>query len=126
MNPTTHADGGALGISRWQVAAIARARATNPRFQAFPIVNQLTVRCSVPHAALSGGTLPGMCATVAEPFGSPVRCVTFTEGWRPAMKSKLRTRGWVVSFGRNGRIQSTRAIVPAPQPWEHGDRGCYR
>src|SRR5260370_34750693 len=46
LGATTHADMGDLGISKWQVAAIARARATNPRFGIFPIVNQLTGRCA--------------------------------------------------------------------------------
>jgi hypothetical protein len=128
LNPSTHADGGDEGISKWQVAAIARAHATNPSFQSFPIVNQLTVRCAIQHAGPSGGTLPGMCATVAEPFGQPVRCVAFTEGWQLSAKSKLHTRGWLVRFDRNGHIQSTRAAAHAPQPWAHGvrRRGCYR
>jgi hypothetical protein len=58
LNPTTHADGGELGISRFQVAAIARARATSPRFQMFPSVNQLAVRCAIPHASPSGARCP--------------------------------------------------------------------
>jgi hypothetical protein len=61
MNPTTHAAGIDLGISKWQVAAIAKARATSPRFQMFPSVNQLAVRCPIPHASPSGGTLSGAC-----------------------------------------------------------------
>jgi len=122
LGATTHADMGDLGISKWQVAAIARARATSPRFQMFPIVNQLTVRCAIPNARRSGGTLPGMCATVANPFGKPVRCVTFTEGWRPTAKSKLHTAAWVVRFSREGRIQSTSTEAHAPQPWAVGGK----
>ena len=115
LNPTTHADGGDLGISRFQVAAIARARATSPRFQMFPSVNQLAVRCAIPHASPSGGTLSGACLTTALPFGSPVRCVAFSEAWRPSAGSKLRTRGWVVTFSRDGQLQSTRAAAHPPQ-----------
>ena len=115
LNPTTHADGGDLGISRFQVAAIARARATSPRFQMFPSVNQLAVRCAIPHARPSGGTLSGACLTTALPFGSPVRCVAFSEAWRPSAGSKLRTRGWVVTFSREGQLQSTRAVAHPPQ-----------
>jgi hypothetical protein len=54
LNPTTRADGGDSGISRFQLAAIARARATSRRFGIFPSVNQLTVRCAIPHASPSG------------------------------------------------------------------------
>jgi len=124
LGATTHADMGDLGISKWQVAAIARARATNPRFGIFPIVNQLTVRCAIPHASPSGGTLPGMCATIANPFGKPVRCVTFTQGWRPTPKSKLHTAAWVVRFSRDGGVQSTSEEAHPPQPWATGDRTC--
>ena len=124
LNPTTHADGGDSGISRFQVAAIARARATSRRFEIFPSVNQLTVRCSIPHASPSGSTLRGMCATVAMPFGRPVRCVAFAEGWRPTAKSRLNTAAWVVRFSRDGRVQSTSTEAHPPQPWATGDRTC--
>ena len=124
LGATTHADMGDVGISKWQVAAIARARATSPRFQMFPIVNQLTVRCSIPHASPAGSALPGMCATIANPFGKPVRCVTFTEGWRPTAQSKLHTAAWVVRFNRNGHVQSTSTEAQPPQPWATGDRTC--
>jgi hypothetical protein len=124
LNPTTHADGGDMGITRSQVAAIARARATSPRFRIFPSVNQLTVRCAIPHASPPGDTLRGMCATVAMPFGKPVRCVAFTEGWRPSAGSTLRTRAWVVTFGRDGHVRSTRESAHPPQPWATGDRSC--
>jgi hypothetical protein len=124
LNPTTHADGGEEGISRFQVAAIARARATSPRFRIFPSVNQLTVRCAVPHASPSGGTLRGMCRTIAMPFGKPVRCVTFTEGWRPTATSKLNTAAWVVRFDPDGHVQSTSTEAHPPQPWATGDRTC--
>ena len=124
LDPKTHADMGDLGIAKYQVAAIARARATSPRFRMFPIVNQLTVRCAIPHASPSGGTLPGMCATIANPFGKPVRCVTFTEGWRPTAKSKLHTAAWVVRFSRDGGLRSTSTEAHPPQPWATGDRTC--
>lgn len=124
LGATNHADMGDQGISRWQVAAIARARATSPRFRIFPIVNQLTVRCAIPHASPSGGTLAGMCATIAMPFGKPVQCVTFTEGWRPTATSKLQTAAWVVKFNRPGHVQSTSREAHPPQPWAIGDRTC--
>jgi hypothetical protein len=124
LDAKTHADGGDTGISRFQVAAIAKARHLSPRFQEFPIVNQLTVRCAIPHASPSGGTLPGMCATIANPFGKPVRCVTFTEGWRPTAKSKLNTAAWLVRFSRDGGVQSTSKEAHPPQPWATGDRSC--
>ncbi len=125
LNPTTHADSlGAMGISQWQVAAIARAKATSPRFGIFPSVNQLTVRCAVPHASPSGGTVRGMCATIAMPFAKPVRRVTFSEGWRPTTGSKLSRRGWVVRFSRDGHVKSTRKTAHPPQPWAVGDRTC--
>ena len=117
LNPTTHADGGEVGISRFQVAAIARARATRPRFAMFPSVVQLTVRCAVPHASPAGGTLRGMCGTTALPFGKPVRCVAFSEAWRPRAASRLRIRGWVVTFGRDGQVQSIQAAAHPPQRW---------
>jgi hypothetical protein len=118
LNPTTHADGGESGISRFQVAAIAKARRLSPRFLKFPAVDQLTVRCAIP-----GGSLRGMCATVAMPFGKPVRCVAFTEAWRPSAGSKLTTRGWVVTFSRDGQVTSARKIARPPQPWAGGLRG---
>lgn len=122
LGAKTHADMGDLGISKWQVAAIAKARATSPRFQMFPIVNQLTIRCSIPNVGRSGGTLPGMCATVAQPYGKPVGCIAFTEGWRPTAKSTLHTAAWVVRFSREGRVQSTSVKARAPQPWAVGGR----
>jgi hypothetical protein len=129
MNPTTHANGGVLGISKWQVAAIARARATSLRFQIFPSVNQLTIRCGigVPHLNPSGrgGPVRGMCGTTALPFGGPVRCVAFSEAWRPSATSKLRTRGWVVTFSRDGHVQSTRPAAHPPQHWSgHQPETC--
>ena len=124
LNPTTRADGGDSGISRFQVAAIARARATSRRFGIFPSVNQLTVRCAIPHASPSGSTLRGMCATIAMPFGKPVRCVAFTEGWRQTAKSRLNTAAWVVRFSRDGHVQSTSKETHPPQPWATGDRTC--
>ena len=117
LNPTTHADGGEVGISRFQVAAIARARATSPRFAIFPSVNQLTVRCAVQHASPSGGTLRGMCGTTALPFGEPVRCVAFSEAWRSSAASRLRIRGWVVTFSRDGQVLSTHPAAHPPQRW---------
>jgi hypothetical protein len=117
MNPTTHADGGSLGISRFQVAAIARARQVSSRFRQFPAVNQLTVRCAISRPGARGGTLPGMCETTALPFGKPVRCVAFSEAWRPSASSKLRTRGWVVTFSRTGQVQTTRPAAHPPQRW---------
>ncbi len=124
LNPTTHADGGDSGISRFQVAAIARARATSPRFQMFPSVNQLAVRCAIPHASPSGGTLSGACLTTALPFGKPVRCVAFSEAWRPSAASKLSTRGWVVTFSRDGQVQSIRAAAHPPQRDGHQPNTC--
>jgi hypothetical protein len=128
LGATTHADMGDQGISRWQVAAIARARATSPRFGTFPSVNQLTVRCTIPNPNLGpqGDTLPGaMCATLALPFGEPVRCVVFSEAWRPSAASRLQTRGWIVAFSRDGRVQSTRATAHPPQPWSgHQPNTC--
>lgn len=122
---TTHADVGDLGISRWQVAAIARARATNARFGVFPIVNQLTVRCRTTPPSEQGGTVPGVCATVALPFGGPVRCVAFIEAWRPSAASELRTRGWIVGFGRNGDVQSTHLTAHPIPPWNgHQPNTC--
>lgn len=115
MNPTTHAAGIDLGISKWQVAAIARARATSTRFQMFPSVNQLAVRCPIPHASPSGRTLSGACLTTALPFGSPVHCVAFSETWRPSAESKLRTRGWLVTFSPDGQVQSIRTAAHPPQ-----------
>lgn len=125
LNPTTHADGGDLGISRFQVAAIAEARQLSPRFQRFPAVNQLTVRCVIPPPDTQGGTLSGMCATIALPFGKPVRCVEFSEAWRASAGSKLSTRGWIVTFSRDGHVQSTRITAHPSRPWASGQpRTC--
>lgn len=111
------ADGGDIGISRFQVAAIAKARSLSPRFQKFPPVNQLNVRCAIAPARAQGPTQSGMCATIAEPFGKPVRCVAFSEAWRARPASKLSTRGWVVTFSRGGQVQSTYSTAYPPQPW---------
>jgi hypothetical protein len=119
LGATTHADMGDLGISKWQVAAIARARATNPRFGIFPIVNQLTVRCAIPNLNLGPppDRLHGICATMALPFGGPVRCVGFIMGWRSSAGGKMNTAAWIVRFGRNGHIQSTSKVADPPPPW---------
>jgi hypothetical protein len=114
------ADGGDIGISRFQVAAIAKARSLSPRFQKFPAVNQLTVRCAIGPAKARGRTQSGMCATIAEPFGKPVRCVAFSEAWRPSPGSRLSMRGWVVTFSRGGHVQSTYTTAYPPQPWAGG------
>jgi hypothetical protein len=128
LGATTHADMGDLGISRWQVAAIARARATNSRFGIFPIVNQLTVRCAIPNPNLSvtPDTLAGgMCATIALPFGRPVQCVGFIEAWRPSAAGKLHTRGWIVRFSRDGHVQSTQLKAHPIPPWNgHQPNTC--
>lgn len=122
---TKLADYGDIGISRFQVAAIAKARSLSPRFQKFPSVNQLTVRCAIPPSETHRATLPGACATVALPFGKPVACVAFIEAWRPTAESKLSTRGWVITFGRNGHVESTRAIVHPSVPWNgHQPNTC--
>jgi hypothetical protein len=117
---TKLAEYGDVGISRFQVAAIAKARSLSPRFQKFPAVNQLTVRCAIPPRGNQGGSLPGMCATIAEPFGKPVRCVAFSEAWRPRPGSTLSTDGWVVTFDRDGHVQSTWMTTHPPQTWAGG------
>jgi hypothetical protein len=125
LNPTTHADGGDMGISRFQVAAIAKARRLSPRFRPFPAVNQLTVRCAVPNQGAPGGVLPGMCATIALPFGKPVRCVAFSEAFRLDAFTKLIKAGWVVKFSRDGHFQSIRRTARPPQPWSgHQPNTC--
>ncbi len=124
LDATTHVDGGDSEINSSEVAAIAKARATSPRFAKFPIVNQLTVRCAIRNAGPTGRTLPGMCATIAMPFGGGVRCVAFTQGWRPRAGSKLHTAAWVVRFDRDGHVQSTKRDANPPQPWAVGDRRC--
>ena len=125
LGATTHADMGDLGISKWQVAAIAKARAANSRFGIFPIVNQLTVRCAITPPNEQGGTLPGMCNTLALPFEGPVRCVAFIEAWRPSAASKLQTRGWIVGFSRDGDVQSTRLTAHPIPPWNgHQPNTC--
>ena len=127
LGATTHADMGDVGISKYQVAAIARARAASPRFQMFPSVNQLTVRCRVPNPnnGAVGYELPGICATIALPFGKPVRCIAFTMGWRPSSGAKMHTAAWIVRFDRHGHIQSTRKAADPPQPWDgHQPNTC--
>lgn len=122
---TKLADYGDIGISRFQVAAIAEARSLSPRFQKFPSVNQLTVRCAIPPPETHRGTLPGMCATMALPFGKSVQCVAFIDAWRPAAESKLSTRGWVVTFSRNGHVESTQAVAHPSVPWNgHQPNTC--
>ena len=124
LGSASHADMGEVGISRFQVAAIARARATSPRFSVFPSVNQFTVRCTIPNPELGAlrVTLPdAMCATVALPFGGHVRCVAFIEAWRPSATSELHTHGWIVRFGRGGHVQSTHPTAHPTPPW-NGDQ----
>jgi hypothetical protein len=127
---TKLADYGDIGISRFQVAAIAKARATSTRYEIFPSVNQLTVRCAIPNPNLSvsADTLPrGMCATIALPFGKPVRCVAFIEAWRPSAASKLHTRGWIVRFSRDGHVQSTHVTDHPALPWNgHQPQTCSK
>lgn len=119
---------GDSGISKWQVAAIAKARAMHPQFAIFPSVNQLTVRCKVPNPGFGavGYKVPGICATMALPFGAPVRCVAFIMGWRPSEAGgKMNTAAWVVSFDGNGHIESTRNVSDPPPPWNgHQARTC--
>jgi hypothetical protein len=127
LGAKTHADMGDVGISKWQVAAIAKARSEHPQFAIFPSVNQLTVRCKVPNRGLGavGSKLPGMCNTMALPFGGPVRCVAFITGWRPSAGAKMNTSAWVVSFDGNGHIESTRSVSDPPPPWNgHQPRTC--
>ena len=128
LNPTTHADGGVGGaISRFQLAAIAKAKAANPQFAMFPSVNQLTVRCRAPNPNMGavGYKLPGICATVALPFGKPVRCVAFTMGWRQSARAKMNVAAWVVRLDRNGHIQSTREVAHVSPPWNgHQPQTC--
>jgi hypothetical protein len=125
LRAKTHADMGDLEISRWQVAAIAKARASNPRFGIFPIVDQLTVRCAIKPPNRPGGTLPGMCNTMALPFEGPIRCVAFITGWRASAGGKMNTAAWVVRFDRNGHIQSTRQVADPPPPWNgHQPQTC--
>jgi hypothetical protein len=124
LNPTTHADGGDLGISRFQVAAIARARATSPRFQMFPGVNQLAVRCAIPRASPSGGHV-GWCVPDHHlAVREPVQCVAFSEAWWPSAGSKLSTRGWVVTFSPDGQVRSTRAAAHPPRRDGHQPNTC--
>jgi|SRR5579884_511324 len=120
LNPKTHAAGIDQGISTWQVAAIAKARATNPRLGIFPIVNQLTVRCATTHLNLGwppGMMVHGMCNTMALPFGGPVRCVAFIMGWRPGAGAKMKTAAVVARFDRTGHIRSTHLVASPPPPW---------
>lgn len=124
---TKLADYGDLGISRFQVAGIAKAQATSPRYQIFPSVNQITVRCAIPNESLgaAGTTLRGACATIALPFGKPVRCVAFIEAWRPSAESKLSARGWVVTFSPGGHVQSTHVTDHPALPWDgHQPNTC--
>jgi len=128
LGAKTHADMGDEGISKWQVAAIAKARA-NPRFWEYPIVNQLTVRCAIPNVPEIGRAkaVPsprGICATFALPFGGPVRCVAFAMGWRPK-GGKMYMTAWVVRFDRNGHVQSTLPAAHPPQRWSgHQPNTC--
>jgi hypothetical protein len=128
LGTTSHADMGEVGISRFQVAAIARAQATSPRFGVFPSVNQFTVRCTIPNPDLGAhkDTLPdAMCATVALPYGGHVRCVAFIEAWRPSAASKLHTRGWIVPFARDGDVRPTRLTPHPTPPWNgHQPNTC--
>ena len=129
LGAKTHANMGDFGISKWQVAAIAKARAEHPQFGIFPSVNQLTVRCKVPNLEANfggvGSKLPGICNTMALPFGAPVRCVALIMGWRPSAGAKLHTAAWVMSFDGHGHIESTRNVSDPPPPWNgHQPRTC--
>jgi hypothetical protein len=69
------------------------------------------IHCAIPHANLPGGTLPGICTTVAEPV-SHVRRVKFIEAWNS------KTATWIVKLGQDGRVRSIRVIGQPPQIWK--------
>jgi hypothetical protein len=98
-------------LSSSQVAAIKRERRASDRFRIFPDFMGIGVRCAIPRGNLPGGTLHGLCSTIAASVNH-VRRVEFIEGW-DSMSS-----GWVVTLSRDGRVQSIRVTGQPPQLWK--------
>ena len=110
VNLATHEVGLYWGLTASEVHGIARARHANTWLRIFPDTPALLVRCAIPRGGLYRGrnrTLPGTCATVAEP-SNHVRRVEFDETFRISPGSKLSEASWTVIFSRAGRIQSSK------------------
>jgi hypothetical protein len=107
----THSPGLGWGLSSSQVVAIERARQASRRFRIFPDFMGIGIHCAIPRANLPGGTLPGICSTVATPVNH-VRRVEFIEAWNS------KSSRWVVALSRDGRVHSIRLAGQPPQLWK--------
>ena len=108
------------GLTASEVHAVAQARHAMKWLRIFPDTPALDVRCAIPRGGVYRGrerTLPGSCATVVQP-SNHVRRVEFDETFRTSPRSKLSEAGWIVTFSRNGYMQSIRVTGQPPQYWK--------
>jgi hypothetical protein len=114
---------GFLVTSASQLAAIDRAKSANPLFKIFPDFINPAIRCTIPRGH-SGRTIAGGCVMNFEKTKGVTR-IKFRERW-PFVKTRSgnwpsyeRSGGWIVTIGRNGRLQSIRVTghLP-PQLWK--------
>lgn len=120
IDVANHQAGLDWGLTAAEVTAIAKARNASRWLRIFPDTTALYLRCDIPR----GGTqvpsdqgLTGTCSTVAEP-STHVQRVEFVETFRLSPSSKLSAAGWVVTFGRTGRVRSIRVTGQPPQLWK--------
>jgi hypothetical protein len=113
--PNPEASHGYSTISASQISRIARARHARPLFGIFPdFVNEI-VRCAIPRGSPPGGTIAGTCSTEALPYPR-VRRAEFTEHWPQSRPTGSRNKaGWIVTFSRDGRVESIRVTGQPPQ-----------
>jgi len=106
-----------------QVAAIDHAKSANPLFEIFPDFTSPSIRCAIPRGR-SGRTIPGGCVMLFERSKGTTH-ITFRERW-PFVKTRdghwpsdQKRGGWIVTIGRNGRVQSIQAFGDRPpQLWK--------
>jgi len=105
---SNHVAGLAWGMTQSQVSAVTTARRARPRFRIFPDTAGLYLSCAIPRGG-SPSVLKGTCSTLAA-ASATVRKVQFLEVW-----GRSQQAGWVVTFGRSGRVRSIRATGHPPQ-----------
>ena len=116
--PNPRSSQGYSTTSASQIAAIARARSARPQFAIFPDFNAEVVRCAIPRGSPPGGTIGGTCVTYALPY-KHVKRVEFIEHWPQSQPTGSRNKaGWIVTFSRDGRVQSIRVTGQPPQLWK--------
>jgi hypothetical protein len=113
---------GFSATSASQLAAIDHAKSASPLFGIFPDFMNSAIRCAIPRGR-SGRTIAGGCVMIFEKTQASTR-IKFRERW-PFVKTRdghwprgEKTGGWIVTLGRNGRVQSIRVFGDRPpQLW---------